>query len=308
MKRAFLLALCAVCLLLLFSCVGEAPSDEGVKIVDDLGGEAYIKADAKVVACYASFGECWQLAGGTLVGVTSDALDEGRIEGADKLSVVGTVKAPDPELISKLAPDYVILSADLAAHVSLRESLTALGIRCGYFSVDTFMDYSSLMARFCAVTDREDLFAEHVTAVGERIKEILNKIPEDGQQSVLLMRAYSTGIKAKTDDNLAGQILSEFGLINIADETPSLLEDMSLEHIVARDPEYIFVLTMGSEESARAYLEKNLESNPAWAGLSAVKNEKYEILPKDLFHYKPNNRWDESYEYLARIIYPDIFG
>ena len=49
------------------------------------------------------------------------------------------------------------------------------------------------------------------------------------------MRAYSTGIKAKTDDNLAGQILSEFGLINIADEYPSLLEEMSLEHIVARD-------------------------------------------------------------------------
>ena len=121
------------------------------------------------------------------------------------------------------------------------------------------------------------------------------------------MRAFSSGIKAKKDDNLAGQILNELGITNIADANPSLLEEMSVEHIIKEDPDFIFALTMGSEAAAATYLNENVESNPVWQDLKAVKNNNYILLPKDLFHYKPNNRWDESYEYLAKIIYPEVF-
>ena len=82
---------------------------------------------------------------------------------------------------------------------------------------------------------------------------------------------------------------------------------MSLEHIVAEDPDVIIVLTMGNEEAALAYLSSGVESNPAFASLKAVKTQSYHILPKDLFHYKPNERWDESYEHLAKLLYPEIF-
>ena len=54
-----------------------------------------------------------------------------------------------------------------------------------------------------------------------------------------------------------------------------------------------------------AYMADTFESNPAWSGLSAVKNGRYLLLPRDLFHYKPNARWGESYAYLANILYPD---
>ena len=222
--------------------------------------------------------------------------------------MVGSVKEIDLERLIRISPDYVILSADLTAHLGLEERLRQLGIPYGYFRVDTFADYSSLMARFCAVTGRDDLYAENVTRVGQSIENILKKVPRDSNRSVLLMRAYSSGVKAKTDDNLAGIILRELGLINIADESPSLLEEMSLEHIIRRDPDYIIVLTMGNEESALAFLRENFESNPAWSGLGAVKNGRFFVLPKELFHYKPNERWEESYEYLAKAVFPELFG
>lgn len=308
MKRIITAALCALLIISSFSCTAGTPegTGEGVTLTDAFGGSTVIKKDARVVSCYASFAECWELSGGTLVGVTSDALEEGRIKSEPAL--VGTVKQIDLERLTALSPDYVILSADLTAHTRLDGNLTQLGIAHGYFRVDTFEDYSRLMEQFCAVNGRPDLYEKNVIQTGERIEAVLSMIPRDQKQSVLLIRAYSTGVKAKTDDNLAGQILSELGLLNIADETPSLLEDMSLEHIISRDPDHIFVLTMGSEESARAYLAENIESSPAWSGLTAVKNGNYRILPKDLFHYKPNSRWNESYEYLAKCIYPEIFS
>ena len=77
-----------------------------------------------------------------------------------------------------------------------------------------------------------------------------------------------------------------------------------MESIIAQDPDYIFVTTMGSsDEAAMKSVEDMLLSNPAWKELSAVKNDRYHVLPKALFHNKPNNRWGESYQMLADILY-----
>lgn len=311
MKKIRILAICILTLWMLTSCAGGGQPGkgpyEGVKVTDALGSTVYIRENARVVSCYASFASCWSLAGGRLVGVTDDALEEQRMELDESVQLVGSVKEINLERLAALSPDYVILSADLAAHLGLQDALTQMGIPHGYFRVDTFSDYKNLMTQFCAVTGRTDLYQTHVAEVETRIEAIRAKIPKNINQSVLLMRVYSTGMKAKTDDNLAGQILREFGLQNIADLNPSMLEELSVEQIVQDDPDFIFATTMGNEANALKYLEQNVETNAAWSGLQAVQQGRYLLLPKDLFHYKPNERWDESYAYLAEIIFPGIF-
>jgi iron complex transport system substrate-binding protein len=266
-----------------------------------------VSKEARVVSCYSSFAECGLLSGGELVGVTADAIEEHSLPLPENIAIIGSVKEVNLEAIIALEPDFVILSADLTAHMNLTQALDEVGITYGCFRIDTFEDYASLMAQFCAVNERPDLYEKNVEAVSAAISELREKIPASTDKTVLLIRIYSTGIKAKTDDNLAGIILKEFGLTNIADATPSLLEEMSLEHIAIADPDYIFALTMGSEASAAAYMSENIESNRLWSSLSAVKGGRYHLLPKDLFHYKPNDRWNESYEYIAKIVFPEVF-
>jgi iron complex transport system substrate-binding protein len=60
---------------------------------------------------------------------------------------------------------------------------------------------------------------------------------------------------------------------------------------------------MGADDEALEQLAGTLESSPAWRGLSAVKAGRSVVLPKDLFHLKPNARWAESYAILADILY-----
>lgn len=309
-KRFSAFLFCLILSLSLAACAGEGetpPASDGVAVTDALGNTVTLSPRSRVVSCYGSFADCWALAGGTLVGVTDDAVEEGIVP-ADAVTVVGSVKNIDLEIVLSLAPDFVILSADLAAHVKLEEALKAAKIPYGYFRVDTFADYKALMGQFCAVTGREDLYRTNVLSAEEKISAVLAKIPSESNDTVLLMRVYSTGMKAKTDDNLAGQILKEFGLRNIADGDKTLLEDLSVEKILLEDPDHIIALAMGEQAAADEFLRQNVENNPAWAGLSAVKEGRYAMLPKDLFHYKPNERWGESYEYLAKIIYPEIFG
>lgn len=293
-------------ILMLVSCSPDKKA-EGVSFTDDLGRQVTLTLEDKVAACHASFADCWLLSGGQLTAVTSDAVEDHGLD-VGNAHIIGTAKTVNTEALTASGATVALLSADLTAHLELEQTLTDLGIKCIYFRVDDFEDYSRVMERLCSVTGRDDLYTENVTDVGKRIEDMLSRIPSDEQRSVLLMRAYSSGIKAKSDDNLAGLILKEYGLKNLADSSPSMLEDMSLEHIVETDPDVIFVMTMGNEEAALGYLEDNIENNPAFKELSAVKNGNYYILPKDLFHYKPNERWDESYEYLAQKLYPQIFG
>ncbi len=309
MMKRFISILLLICTLLTLSACGSSTTNEshdGIEITDVFGKTVHLTEDARVISCYASFAECWLLSGGQLVGVTEDAIAEHNLNVGDA-EIIGTVKHIDLEKVVSLAPDYVILSADLTAHLALQDSLDTMGIPYGYFRVDVFEDYKALMAQFCNISGRADLFQVNVLDVEAEIHEIRAKIPET-DSSVMLLRAFSTGMKAKRDDNLAGQILKEFGLINIADSNESMLEDLSLEHIVKCDPDFIFAMTMGNEEGAMQYLTDNATNNPVWQELSAVKEGKYHILPKELFHYKPNNRWSESYEYLAKLIWPEIFG
>lgn len=313
MKRLISLLLCLTVVFTMAACGAEPaapaetlPADSDMpELIDILGNRTKLSKDARVACGYASFAQCWLLSGGALVGVTQDAVDRGLAVG--DASVIGTVKSIDLEKLAASSPDYVILSADLSAHSELQSALDTMGIAYGYYRVDTFEDYKAMMAQFCAVNERDDLYRENALEVEQRIESIRERIPADCDQSVLLLRAYSTGIKAKTDDNLAGQILKEYGLRNIAEESPSLLEDLSMEQVILTDPDYIFVLTMGDEQAAAEYMRSHLENDPAWQGLSAVRDGHYHILPQNLFHYKPNQRWDESYEYLANIIFPEIF-
>ncbi len=311
-KKAVLLA--ALCLL--FSgCaaertpVSESPSSAAaVSVTDSNGDTLEVPSDTQNVVClYGSYADAWLSAGGALTGVTEDAVEERELEVGDA-QIVGTVKDPNAEEIISLNPDWVILSLDIAGQVELRDVLENAGLACSYFRVDTFEDYAFMMKQFCQVTGHTELIEEKVEQVSVQISDVVGKAETAGDfPNVLLMRAFSTGVKAKTDDELAGAILKDLGTHNIADDHPSMLEDLSLEEVIASDPDFIFVTTMGDEQKALNYLDSQIEGNPAWQELSAVKNGRYVILPKDLFHYKPNSRWGESYEYLAKILYPDLF-
>lgn len=280
-----------------------------VSITDSNGSQITLDTSApRVVATYGSFAEAWLLAGGELVGVTQDALEQRDLGLPEDIAVVGTVKEPNAEEIIALEPDLVLLASDITAQADIRDVLENAGLACAFFQVDTFADYAFMMEQLCAVTGRDDLYEENVTQVGQQIEEAqANAALSSTRPNVLLIRAFSTGIKAKTDDELAGAILKDLGAHNIADDHPSMLEDLSLEEVIAADPDYIFVTTMGDEQKALDYLNGLIQQNPAWSELSAVKENRYVVLPKDLFHYKPNNRWGESYQYLGEILYPQLF-
>ncbi|HIV31095.1 MAG TPA: ABC transporter substrate-binding protein [Candidatus Pullichristensenella excrementipullorum] len=293
--------LCLLCiaLLLLSSFAGA----EGAALVDDRGAAIPATAPQRVVSLYGSYAEAWAQAGGTLVGATEDAVSERGMD-LGTAQIIGTTKEPNLERILALDPDLVLLSLDIAAQVSAAEVLEVAGVPCAAFRVDTWQDYARMMDVFTALTGRRDLYEAIVPPMEAAIAQTIASAQAQNAPTVLLLRAYSTGVKAKADDNLAGAMLEDLGCVNIAAREPSLLEELTLEAIVVEDPDCIFISVMGGdEEAALAVVEETLGQNPAWQGLTAVKEGRVYVLPRDLFHYKPNARWAESYAFLYELLF-----
>lgn len=191
--------------------------------------------------------------------------------------------------------------------MKIAEILKRSMIPYAFFKVEHFEDYLDMLKICTDITGNIELYEKNGLATKKQIEEVLSKIDENNHPEILFIRAFSSGAKAKDDDNMACKILNDLGTVNIASKHKSLLEDLSMEEIIEEDPDYIFVVTMGDSEKALQALKDGIEMNPAWSGLSAIKNDRYIVLPKELFHYKPNARWGESYEYIAEILYPNEF-
>lgn len=277
---------------------------EEINFTDDLGREVEVNQPKKVAALMGSFAEVWLLAGGELAAVTEDAYGERDLLLDETVVNVGKMNSPDMELLIETDIDFVILSSKVADHVELKDSLDKLGIKSAYFKVETFEDYLSMLKICTDITGNKENYQVNGENIKAGIDEVINNVPVGVNPTVLFLRAFSNGVKALGSDSMTGIMLKELGCVNIVDNEKSLLDDLNMEKIVEEDPDYVFVVTMGSsEEKALEAVNELLLSNPAWNELTAIKEGNYYVLPKDLFHLKPNARWKESYDMLAEILY-----
>ncbi|MDR3092226.1 MAG: ABC transporter substrate-binding protein [Clostridiales bacterium] len=309
MKKLFCLAL-VVLMVLLPACSRksnrENPDSQPIQapsFTDALGNDLSVSDCGRTVVCSGSFARVWILAGGELLGATSDFFEDNFSDGTEGVTDIGGLHEPSLERILALRPSFIILSADIPAEVKLKEALASAGIPAAYFSVETFDDYLAMLKICTDLTGRSDLYERNGERIRADIDEIIGRAKDKPSPKVLLVRAGAGKVAARGGDTMAGAMLKDMGCVNIADTNESLLADLSMEIIIKEDPDFIFAVAMGDESKSRRLLEETLQNDPAWSNLSAVKNNRYILLPKDLFHQKPNDRWAESYEYLWDKLY-----
>ena len=289
-----------------------------VTLTDDAGREVTVSSLERVVVCMGSFAKTWQLAGGSLVGTTADALADYELEGAENIASVGDFTAPNLEQILALDPTLVIMSAASAgrggqsSQTDLVEPLASAGVPVLTFKVTLFGDYLRMLRACCDLTGRYDLYRENGLATRDRIDEVLAAAAqarsESGEEvpTCLIMTTYSGGTRVLNSSTQSGAAAADLGAMNLADQNPSLLKDYSLESVVALDPKFIFVMAMGNDpEAAERALKEQTEDNPAWAGLTAVSEGRFITLDPELFQYKPLEAWDEMYRTMAKNLYGD---
>ena len=307
-KRILSLTLALLLLIALSACTVR---DTGTKashltFSDSLGNEVVLSDSPKKVAVlFSSFAEVWTLAGGDVDVTVGESIERGFVSDDTTLVDAGAGKTIDIEALIASSPDFVICSADIEAQLSAAEILKESEIPVACFRTETFDEYLNMLDICTKITNRRDLYAKNGTDVKARIDKLLASFDNKEYKNILFIRAgsSSSSTKAKTSSqHFAASMLSELGLHNIADDAPILLDGLSIEEIITRNPDFIFISTMGNEAAAQKNMDELLTS-PEWQSLDAVRDGRYVYLPKSLFHFKPNSRWDEAYEFLIDFVY-----
>ena len=278
-----------------------------VTFTDGLGRSLTVDSPRRVAALIGSFADMWCLAGGkdTLVAAAADTWTQFSLALPDTVQNLGAVKEPSAETLLAVQPDFVLASTKTQADIDLRPTLEQAGIPVAYFDVSSFSDYLEMLEICTRITGCPERYEQYGTAVQAQVEEAKARAEGKEAPTVLYLRATGGSCKVKNSKgSVLGEMLEDLRCTNIADSDASLLEELSMESILAADPDYIFlVLQGGNQEKARQTLEKAVLSNPAWQQLTAVKEGRCHYMDQALYNLKPNARWGEAYEGLAEILY-----
>ena len=285
---------------------GSGADPDAYTFLDDLGREVTVAEPQRVAALIGSFAQIWTLAGGEVHASADDAWEEFGLAMAEDAVNLGNTKELSLEKLFSAEPDFIIASANTRQNVEWKETLEALGVPVAYFRVSNFDEYLHMLKICTEITGRPDLYEKNGEAIRSQIEAVKARAEErlaDGPK-VLSMRASASFIRAKnSQDNVLGEILKDLGCINIADSDGSLLENLSIEHILEQDPDYIFFVQQGDDEAGtKANIERMMKDNPAWQELTAVKEGRVYFMDKALYGVKPNHRWGEAYEIVEEIL------
>nr|WP_319472281.1 ABC transporter substrate-binding protein [uncultured Sphaerochaeta sp.] len=258
-------------------------------------------SEMTVVALTSSLAELWILSGGDVAASTDEAFQEHPINLGENCINLGTVKDPSIEQILSLDPDLVLLSSLIPSHQGIKGQLESYQIPCKSFDLDTLEHYLEAL-RWCSKkTGNDDAYWTHGKETATRTASIISSFSLPQEERVLLLRAHSTKVKALDEHSLVGAMLRDLEIETLSDQYPSLLDQLSWEIILKEDPTLILVVPMGDVSVAEAQVQTLISDNPILSNVQAIRTGDVHLLPKALFGYKPNNRWDESYAYLTSL-------
>lgn len=286
---------------------GPEQSQTAVTFTDDLGRSITVDNPQRVAPLLGSFAQIWMLAGGTVHATAEDAWDDLHLDLPESAINLGHTKKLSLELLLQAEPDFILASLNTIQQVEWKDTLEATGIPVAYFDISDFDDYLRLLSICTDITGQKMLYEENGTAVQKQIEAVIDqsktRLENTEPPMVLCMVASASNVYVKNSrGNVLGEMLHKLGCINIADSETLLLENLSLEHILHADPDYIFIVQRGDDEAGmRKYVQQIMSENPAWGQLSAVQNNRVYFMEKNLYNLKPNHRWGEAYEKLEAI-------
>ena len=214
-----------------------------------------------------------------------------RIEGSDpeylhsiiiSTPSVGAREAPNLEAISSLKPDLIIGDIDFNHNIKAQlEKIAPTILLKGIFgSPEQQITNIKLLA------DLTQTKADAVIATYHKIYAQAQTVANKTNKTKMLIGFPTTNnsFNALANNSITTQILATLGKENmITQNTASQLYELSVEGLLAMNPEQIVILFSNNDHSAYLHLQKN----PLWQQLNAVKNNKV--------YFADRNIWGKSH-------------
>ena len=283
-------------------------------ITDYLGKKVTLESKpTKVAVLSGTYIGLWYELGGTSICRTdlgTVLLDEKYADQIKALPSVGAVYNSNVEAILQFQPDLIMVQTGVQS--TLSETLTKLKFKIVTLHMRTYADILDHIKVFGALLGNEIVAQDIIAQMETEKKEITDKLPQN-PKSVVILYATSSSLAVKLDNSIAGDVANILGLKNIASDLPpdtlgSETTPLDIEYIVKQNPDVILVTSMiSSNAEAKRTMQEEFSTNPAWAGIGAIKKGNVVYLPQEYFLYNAAHHYVDAISYMAKSVYPDIF-
>ncbi len=236
--------------------------------------------------------------GDKLVGVTSYCNYPPE---ASKKERVGGYINPSLEKIVALRPNLVlgIADGDLRTFVN---KLTGLGIAVYITNPKNVSEVILSIRKIGEVTfasEKANLFAD---SLRKREKEITDRVQGQARPRVLHIMAYEP-LFSSAKGSFVDDLISLAGGRNVAADAKGRHPRLSMEEVMAQDPEVIILSSMTSKDSSGEQRQRW----ERWKEISAVRSGRIYVIDADIL-LRPSPRIIDGLEQMARAIHPEAFS
>ncbi len=228
------------------------------------------------------------------------------------LPSVGQTPNPNVEKIVSLSPDLLI-GINVAFHHAIIPAIDRAGIPFILLSINSYKDILDKLRFYGDLTGNKDKAFKIITGIEKRVADIKKKVSGHKPKKVAIIWGSTESFNMALPTSFVGNIVDMLGGINIASGASPLLgmtqfSPFSMEYLLAKDPDVIFVITHGDYDKASKKFIRELEGHPAWKGLRAAREKRLHLLPFELFGVNPAVRAADAVEHIARLMYPEVFA
>ena len=263
---------------------------------------ANVAEEKTVVAATVSGSQVLDRLDAEVVGIPTTKLEmPERFKG---LPEVGQSMSPDLEIVASLEPDVFIM--DNLFRESVEESLNEYDFNTFFIKTSSYTEYLESIEELGKVINKE----EEANALINEFKDIEKEISAkkgDKSPTVAIIFGGGENFMLATETSYLGDLAKAVGVTNIASNIDGEVENgyiqLSLEHILEQNPDYILRFAHGNLEETKKSFDEAFDKNPAYQELDAVKNNKVVDLDPTVFNVSANLKVKEAIKTLGDILY-----
>lgn len=220
------------------------------------------------------------------------------------LPEVGQSMSPDLEIVASLDPDVFIM--DNMFKESVEESLNEYDFNTFFLNTSTYTSYLESIEELGKTINKEEEATVLINELKDIEKEVATK-KGDKEPTVAIIFGSGENFMLATETSYLGDLARTIGAKNIASNLEGTIENgyiqLSLEHILKENPDYILRFAHGNIEDTKKSFDKAFDENPAYQELDAVKNKKVVDLDSTIFNVSANLKVKEAIKTLGDILY-----
>jgi iron complex transport system substrate-binding protein len=222
--------------------------------------------------------------------------------------IFGLGQQMNPETVLALKPDLALAwKSPFVDQGKIEESFAKMGVPAVFITLDTLADWpralrftGKLLGREAAV-EPEALYVEKALA---RLAATVGKVPENRRPRVYYAEG-ADGLATDCNRSFHTEAIELAGGYNVYRCEPRDhmgMERISLERVLAFDPEIIIVQDRAAAAAIRA--------DARWQGVRAVKNRRIHLVPRWPHNWvdrPPSAMRALGAQWLANLFYPDLY-